>query len=162
MIAAVYREEIAGDWRCREHGYPGQPGCVDCARSSPGQYECSDCERSDQLWRERGQCTGPIPGDGVATLRVDVRDLRTRTLVTTTRSYPSRFETCPRALLRPDLLLDRGALALVVSQAVAADVDQRWPDVPAKLWSLVQVQRRATLERMEALREAESEALNRG
>lgn len=163
MIAAVYREEIAGSWRCGEHPPPARAGCVDCARSTPGQYDCGVCEASDVEWDKRGRCLGPVPDDGALPLRVDVRDHRAGgALVTTSREYPARFSTCPRALLRPDLLPDRGALAQVVAQAAAAEVDRRWPDVPAKVWALVQVQRRAQLERAEAQREAEAEATRRG
>jgi hypothetical protein len=162
VIAAVYREEIAGSWRCEAHLPPSRPGCVDCARSTPGQYDCAACAASDDEWRARGRCVGARPDGGVAALRVDVRDLRAGALVTTAREYPARFETCPRALLRPDLLPDRGALAQLVAQATAAEIDRRWPDIPAKLWSLIQTQRRAQVSRLEAQREAEQEALRRG
>jgi elongation factor P hydroxylase len=74
--------------------------------------------------------------------------------VETTAVYPEEFATCPMGLLRGDLRPDEVAFALQVSHAAAADVDKRWPDVPARLYAAVREWRNAESDKMRAEHEA--------
>ena len=98
------------------------------------QYDCADCARSQSEWDRRGRCLAPIPG-GEEQLRIEVADSKGGWR-TTSKAYPVAFSTCPRGLTRSDLNPDGCAVAAIVSQASHADVKHRWPDIPARLWSL--------------------------
>lgn len=137
MRAAVYAREILGD---------GTP-------DSPGQYDCAACSRDPQLWDRRGRCVGPVPErDSLLSLRIERRGAPQGS------DYGERFDTCPRGLLRADLRPREVAVAQVVSQAAAADVDKRWPDVPARLYGLLREWRGAEADRMRS----ETEAMIKG
>lgn len=112
------------------------------------QYDCGDCARAPSLWEERGRCVGPLP-EGVRGL-----SLRMDSDVYGHADYPVEFTTCPRGLLRADLRPVEAATAVIVSHAAAAELDKRYPDVPGRIYDLVQVMRRTEAERSKAEAEA--------
>lgn len=82
--------------------------------------------------------------DGEAQIRVDIDG------VATTSAYPEKFTTCPMGLLRADLRPDAVAVATIALHAAAADMDKRYPDVPARIFALVREVRIAEGEKMRA------------
>lgn len=137
MIAAVYRDEIVA------------------------RYDCEDCRRSAMEWTRLGRCTGPLPDDQQATLPIMLRD-KHGLEAASGKEFPARFDTCPRGLLRHDLDRDGELLAArVVSQAVVAEIHERWPDVPARLYRLAQLWRQTADERREAQWAADREVVRR-
>jgi hypothetical protein len=100
---------------------------------SGGSWDCEACGHSDAEWTRRGRCTAPIK-DGVEQLPVVIQEKGHDR--TTVHVYPAEFDQCPRALLRDDVYPEETAIAGLVTQAVRANVTSRWPDVPARLWSL--------------------------
>lgn len=125
------------------------------SREIAAQYDCKACEASTSEWDRLGRCTGPIP-DGVVQLRVELDG------VSSTAVYPEEFATCPMGLLRGDLRPDEVSVAGIVSHAAAAEVDKRWPDVPAKLYALIREWRDAEVGRMRAEHEARMEGMKGG
>lgn len=95
--------------------------------------------------------------DGVVQLRVVLDGVED-----STAAYPEEFATCPRGLLRGDLRPDDVAVATLVSHAAAADVDKRWPDVPAKLYALLREWRDAEVGKQRAEHEARMAGLKGG
>lgn len=118
------------------------------AREIGEQYDCAQCHASTHEWTRLGRCTGPLPDGGVVKLRVDLPDKAGA------GEYPEEFATCPMGLLRADLDPEAHQVAVLVSQAAAAEVDKRWPDVPAKLYGLLREWREAEAGRMTAEHEA--------
>ncbi len=118
------------------------------SREIAAQYDCTDCARSAWEWGRRGHCTGPLPDEGMEQLRVDMDE------ATGTDVYPEEFRSCPRGMLRGDLLRDAVSVATLVSHAAAAEVDKRWPDVPARLYALLREWRDAEAGRMRAEHES--------
>ena len=123
------------------------------------QYDCAACEASTHEWTLRGRCTGPVLDvggrSGKAVLAI-IQDGKTD------GEFPDSWETCPRALLRPDLHPDEVAVSTLVSHAAAAEVDKRWPDVPAKLYGLLGEWRRAEAGKMRAEHEARMNGVRHG
>lgn len=133
MRAAVYSREIAG------------------TDGEPGQYDCTSCAYSPAMFAERGRCVGEPAGP--LTLRVETPGAAPGS------DYSVRFDVCPRGLLRADLRPREVLTARVVSHAAAAEVDKRWPDLPARLSGLLGIWRHAEADRqrdeMNAIRRKE-------
>lgn len=116
---------------------------------SSGQWDCETCSHNPAEWARRGKCIGPV-ANGVEELPITI--LRKGQEVSTAEAYPAEFVQCPRGLLRADLFPHEVTIAALATQAVRAEVKHRWPDVPAKLWSLaiycedLQTQRKHALE----------------
>lgn len=119
------------------------------SREIESQYDCGLCHASGYKWAERGKCINTRPDGGVVPLRVDLDGDGSGTAV-----YPEEFATCPKGLLRGDMRPDETAVAILVSHAAAAEVEKRWPDVPARLYSLLREWRDAEGGRMRAEHEA--------
>ncbi len=120
MTAAVYSREIVGE-------------------NDDGQYSCTSCAYSPAVFAERGRCVGTPAGP--LTLRVETEGAAPGS------DYGVRFDVCPRGLLREDLRPREVTTARIVSHAAAAEVDKRWPDLPARLAGLLGVWRRAENDR---------------
>ena len=123
------------------------------AREIDAQYDCRECHASAYEWAQRGHCTEARPDGGSVQLRIDVDGK------TGTDAYPEMFETCPKGLLRADLHSDEVTIAAIVSSAAAAEVEKRWPDVPARLYALLREWREAEGARMTAEHEARLAAM---
>lgn len=113
------------------------------------QFDCSRCQATPSVWESLGRCTGPIPGEQNARLRVDLTDFKTGQPVSTSEPYPAEFGTCPRALLREDLNPDAMAVARFVSRAVACEADLQM-DAPNRLFELGQRYRLDEAQKQEA------------
>lgn len=104
------------------------------AREIREQYDCGECAANSYTWDERGRCLGPILDNGnpaVVHLRMDGPTYPAGA------EYPEDFATCPMGLLRADLRPRETAVASIVSHAAAAEVDKRYPAIPARLSSLI-------------------------
>ncbi len=140
MIAAVYAHEIAE------------------------QFTCADCAASPAKWERLGRCTGEIPL-GFETVSLVVRDHKNKRDVR--MAYPGPdgggrgWAQCPMGWLREDLRPE-ARTARIVSHAMAADYDKRWPDVLNRMYQLVLKWRNADAAKDRARFEAEREVANRG
>lgn len=122
------------------------------AREIREQFDCGQCEHAPAEWERLGQCVQAIP-DGVVKLRIEGKH------VPPGAEYPAEFATCPMGLLRHDLRPDAVSVAHLVSHAAAAEVDKRWPNIPARLASLLARWRVAEGERIRAEHDAHMRAM---
>ncbi len=125
------------------------------AREIREQFDCGQCAANGAEWERLGKCLGPILENGepaAVALRMDHERYGTA-------EYPETFETCPMGLLRADLRPREVAIAGLVSHAAAADVDKRWPDLPARLSSLVVRWRVTESQKLRAEHEASMKTL---
>lgn len=122
------------------------------AREIREQLDCGQCHASPQEWERLGRCVEPIP-EGVFRLRIEGKH------VPPGMEYPAEFTTCPMGLLRHDLRPDAVSVAHLVSHAAAAEVDKRWPNIPARLSSLLARWRAAEGERIRAEHDAHMKAM---
>lgn len=129
------------------------------AREIREQYDCGRCQVDPSEWDRLGRCVEPIMCDGEAggvRLRIDGKH------VPAGAEYPETFATCPMGLLRADLRHDAVAVATLVSHAAAAEVDKRWPAIPARLASLLHRWRVTEAGRMMADHEAAMQGMEAG
>ncbi len=127
------------------------------------QFRCEDCARDASLFDRRGRCTGDVPG-GLLVTTFDVYDYKAKASRRETYPGPDNdgrgWAQCPMGWMREDLRPE-ARIARIVTHAVAADVDKRWPDVPNRLYQLVLKHRNADAAKDKARHEAERR-VNRG